>query len=963
MSWQWLFWVLPRPHSLAARTLGRVALRISLVVLLGAIVTFYKVSDGLEAEAVDGLERYTAERRARESQVLLDGEASVAMFARQYRDAYAAQDDDEAAFDALFAQDENGAWRTRPAVFDEDATSGFIGRRVRVDAETRRALLAGYEVLSRFGPAWRTRFANAYVVTPQNAALMYWPERPWAVAGSEWGIYGKIELIRGERDTAADTPEPATPRWSRLYFDYGVNEWVVSVTRAIGDGARTVALVGHDLLLDDLIERVVRADKNGIYNLLFDQDGNLLAHPRFMPAIQASGGSLPVQRTEDVHLKAIFEAAQALAPTAAIAQLDGYDDIVSASVLNGTGWYLVTIFPKEVINRQAQGIGWLVLLVGLVALLLELSILSNTLSVHVGSPLAALVRAADRLRLGLSDAQSALAHLSPQRKDEIGTLSRAFRDMARALEKRESDLSAGNAELTRLAAELRHELRERERAESELARRRDFEALLNAVDHGVLFLDEDLNVRTSNPAYRRLWNVPEEFFDEPRTLADDMDLSRRLNLYTQSDEEWPAWRDERIRQVKAGDIPTHELVLASGRILEYQCIALPDGGRLLTYYDVTALKESAANMRIFLHGMQASMDGMALADPEGRYLWVNEAHARVYGFERDEMIGMSWTELYERAELHRFEGTIMPALGSAGTWRGEATGRRRDGTLFPQELSLSVTENGGIVCVVRDVTERKGRERALDRALAEAESSNAAKSRFLAAMSHELRTPLNAVIGFARIVHRKTEGMIPERQADNLEKIQLSGEHLLRLINEILDLSKIEAGRLEVAVAPYSPSGIVTECLRTIEPMVTRGVALVADIDAAPDVAMGDASKLRQILMNLLSNAARHTEAGRIAVSVRTRHATLVLEVSDTGPGIPDSYRTVIFEEFGQVEGPHGRPAGGTGLGLTISRRLARLMGGDLTLRSVVGRGSTFVVEVPLHMRGGSVHGDVEAVK
>ncbi len=368
-------------------------------------------------------------------------------------------------------------------------------------------------------------------------------------------------------------------------------------------------------------------------------------------------------------------------------------------------------------------------------------------------------------------------------------------------------------------------------------------------------------------------------------------------------------------------------------------------------------------MRIFLHGMQASMDGMALADGNGLYLWVNEAHASAYGFTRDEMIGMSWTEVYESAELQRFQGTIMPALANAGTWRGEATGRRRNGTLFPQELSLSVTENGGIVCVVRDVTERKGRERALDRALAEAETSNAAKSRFLAAMSHELRTPLNAVIGFARIVHRKTEGMIPDRQADNLEKIQLSGEHLLRLINEILDLSKIEAGRLEVAVAPYSPAGIVRECLRTIEPMVTPGVELVADIDDAPAEAMGDASKLRQILMNLLSNAARHTEEGTITVTVRTRNAGIVIEVADTGPGIPDDDRTVIFEEFGQVRGPHGRPAGGTGLGLTISRRLARLMGGEVKLRSVEGKGSTFVVEVPLHMRGGSVHGDVEVAK
>ncbi|RAH99011.1 hypothetical protein DLJ53_25635 [Acuticoccus sediminis] len=953
MGWAGFGTIFPRRNSLAARTLARVATRIAIVVLIGAVITSYKVHSGLESEAVAGLERYALERRARESQVLLEAEDGVAMFAREYRAAYLRTADDGDRFSALFAAGENGATRTRPEVFESDAVSGFIGRRVRIDDDTRRTLLAGYEVLQRFAPAWRNRFANAYVVTPQNAVLMFWPGRSWAAEGSEWGIYGKIDLIQGGTSPSAATEDERDhPHWSRLYFDYGMNEWVVSVTQAVWDGDRYVALVGHDLLLAELIERVVSEDKSGIYNLLFDPEGNLLAHPRFMEAIQASGGALPVRETEDEHLKAVFQSAARLAPTSGIAELIGHNEIIAASVLNGTGWYLVTIFPKAIINSQAQWIGWLVLALGFGALLIELSILSTMLSRHVGEPLAALVRTADKLRLGRSEAEGALTELDPERPDELGTLSRAFRGMARALEKREADLSSGNAELTRLAAELRRELAERERAESELARQRDFEALLNSVDHGVLFLDANLNVRTANPAYRRIWQTPADFYDVPRTLRDDMEQSRNQGLYIQSDEVWPAWREKRIERVKAGDIPAYELELSNGTVLEYQCIALPDGGRMLTYYDITALKNSASRLRTFLHGMEASMDGMALADSAGCYRWVNESHARVYGFAREEMIGISWTELYDQSELKRFQEDIMPALSSARTWRGEATGRRSDGSLFPQDLSLSVTEDGGIVCVVRDVTERKTRERALDRALAEAESSNAAKSRFLAAMSHELRTPLNAVIGFARIVHRKTEGMIPQRQAENLEKIQLSGEHLLKLINEILDLSKIEAGRMDVAVAPYSPAGIVEECMRTIEPMVATGVKLVSEIDAAPPEAIGDAAKLRQILTNLLSNAARHTEQGQITVTAASHKGNLRLTVADTGPGIPEEFRGLIFEEFGQVGGPHGRPSGGTGLGLTISRRLARLMGGDLRVRSTVGAGSTFIVDLPLQMRG-----------
>jgi len=467
----------------------------------------------------------------------------------------------------------------------------------------------------------------------------------------------------------------------------------------------------------------------------------------------------------------------------------------------------------------------------------------------------------------------------------------------------------------------------------------------------VLFLDEDLKVRFANKAYRRIWEVPEDYYAVTRTLREDMEDSHRRGTYGIADEDWPGYLETRLAEIAAGPVPPREITLATGRTLEFECMALPGGGRMLNYYDITATKEAAAKLRQHLEGMEVSMDGMALLDPQGRYTYVNAAHAEFYGFRPEEMVGMSWRDLYDDAQLAWFDRTIFPHLQAHGRWRGEATGRRKSGRLFPQELSLAFTNDGGIVCVVRDITERKHRERVLDQALKDAEQSNVAKLRFLASMSHELRTPLNAVIGFTRIVARRTKGTIPEQQSDNLAKIQTSAEHLLKLINEILDISKIEAGRMEVARAPFSPAGVVEECLRTIEPMVAPGVRLQSGFESGLDGASGDSAKVRQIVTNLLGNAARHTRTGTISVRLSGGDGRLRIAVEDTGPGIPEDARDRIFEEFAQAQ-REDRPRGaGTGLGLTISRRLARLMGGDIAVESTLGQGSTFTLDLPFQLR------------
>ncbi len=256
------------------------------------------------------------------------------------------------------------------------------------------------------------------------------------------------------------------------------------------------------------------------------------------------------------------------------------------------------------------------------------------------------------------------------------------------------------------------------------------------------------------------------------------------------------------------------------------------------------------------------------------------------------------------------------------------------------------------------------------------------KSQFLANMSHELRTPMNAIMGFTDLVLRRAGDALPEQQRDNLMKVKLSADHLLNLINDLLDLSKIEAGRVDIRPASFHVKRLIANCCATVSPLVRPGVTL--NYEVADDVgeAHTDEDRLRQIIINLLSNALKFTEKGEVRVSVVrgpwsvvrenqavsqvggegtnhesriTNHEFLTISVSDTGIGIPPDALDYIFDEFRQVEGSRQQHKG-TGLGLSITKKLTELLGGRIEVESEVGKGSAFTVRIPLmykEMQGG----------
>jgi signal transduction histidine kinase len=231
------------------------------------------------------------------------------------------------------------------------------------------------------------------------------------------------------------------------------------------------------------------------------------------------------------------------------------------------------------------------------------------------------------------------------------------------------------------------------------------------------------------------------------------------------------------------------------------------------------------------------------------------------------------------------------------------------------------------------------------------EAANRHKSEFLANMSHELRTPLNAIIGFSEVLSERMFGELNEKQAEYTDDILSSGRHLLSLINEILDLSKVEAGRMELELSKFDLPLTIDNARTFVRERATKhGINLDVTVDERLGEFVGDERKIKQILLNLLSNAVKFTsEGGRIGINARRTNGAVEISVSDTGIGIALEDQTRIFEEFRQVGGDYAHKKEGTGLGLTLAKKFVELHGGRISVESEVGKGSTFTFTLPMH--------------
>lgn len=304
----------------------------------------------------------------------------------------------------------------------------------------------------------------------------------------------------------------------------------------------------------------------------------------------------------------------------------------------------------------------------------------------------------------------------------------------------------------------------------------------------------------------------------------------------------------------------------------------------------------------------------------------------------------------DRLQQHRHPGEFVTQQRSNGHWI---------------QINERRTESGSTVGIYTDVTEIKEAEFDLIDLKEEAERANNAKTQFLRHISHDIRSPLNAIIGFARVVKRRSEDVLDEKQIKNLEKILVSSDHLLLLVDDLLDVSKIETGKLELQPSDFTVSDLIGDCARFFEherKVADGSIKLVNEAIDEEVVVHSDATRLKQIIVNLLSNAVKFTDTGEIRISMSDEVEKVAISVSDTGIGIPAEETQLVFDEFHQVSDRGGKPPGGTGLGLAICRNLARLLGGDVTVQSTVGEGSTFTVTIAKQFAEFGAMGSVETL-
>ncbi|MEG4534742.1 response regulator [Microcoleus sp. D2_18a_D3] len=385
-----------------------------------------------------------------------------------------------------------------------------------------------------------------------------------------------------------------------------------------------------------------------------------------------------------------------------------------------------------------------------------------------------------------------------------------------------------------------------------------------------------------------------------------------------------------------------------------------------------ALRQSETKYRSIFEN---AVEGIFQTTPDGRYLSGNRALAEIYGYESCAQMLGELTDINRQlyVDPHR-RAEFMALLGARRqVSKFESQIYRRDGsTIWISENARSICdENGRILYyegTVQDITDRKQAESALQSALEAAESANRAKSTFLANMSHELRTPLNAIIGYSEMLQEEAEELGDEAFVPDLEKICCAGKHLLSMIDDILDISKIEAGRMDLYLETFDIYTLIESAVATARPLVEKnGNTLEVYCPDNLDTMHADMTKVRQVLLNLLSNAAKFTQNGRIAIGVeRIKNEQLKMKnqeesseilisnseflsfrVTDTGIGMTQEQLERVFQPFTQADASTTREYGGTGLGLAISQRFCQMMGGSIEVSSTSGSGTTFTVLLP----------------
>jgi PAS domain S-box-containing protein len=415
-------------------------------------------------------------------------------------------------------------------------------------------------------------------------------------------------------------------------------------------------------------------------------------------------------------------------------------------------------------------------------------------------------------------------------------------------------------------------------------------------------------------------------------------------------------------------------LLQTGELRDYEFVVLTQGGdrvfmevngRLLYQdnqlvgalgiaRDITERKRFEAQLKMFSKALDSAHDSAVITDLNGQLRYANLATQRIFGHPLAQVQQGSVDVFFPAPDQAAW--ILERATGDG--WSGQVVCQRQNGRSFPALVSVSpVCEADGtptaISIIFRDITQQEQIKAELASKNLELERASRLKSEFLANMSHELRTPMTSILGFSSLLEQQIYGQLNERQHLYITQIHQSGEHLLSLINEVLDLSKIEAGQMDLRPTTISVEVLCQDVLRMVGAQAgAKRLVIHQTVQAGLPTLVADEMRMRQMLLNLLSNAIKFSKPeGEVGLEARQTGDRLVLTVWDQGVGIPKDKQSLLFQPFQQLDSTLSRQYEGTGLGLVLTQRLARLHGGDVSLVSAAGQGARFSIDLPLDCR------------
>ncbi|WP_395832728.1 ATP-binding protein [Archangium violaceum] len=462
---------------LAQSTLIKMGGRIAVVIALSTLFSYLHMFRTLRTEALSQLRQHVAERGQREQSIFLLAEDNHVVLKAALEEKIRAyqHEDVSARFDSLFALMPDGAIRNRPEVFDGTRMPClFVPRGVPVDMDQRRRLLAAYDVLLQYGPAFHTRFADSFITLPEGSLVMFWPERPnWIHESDPNTSIITQDFFPGS--LPENNPKRLTT-WSPIYKEPVSQQAMSTVTTPLDMNGRHVASLSHDVMIDELMARTIHDHLPEAYNIVFRDDGKLIAHPE----LTEEGGASQPPEEQQAHLRSLIERVKSSPPDQDILQLPEFGEYLAATRLKGPGWYFVTVLPERAVSRPATQAAHIILLLGVLSLLLELAIVSWVLRQQITRPLLAFTQATDRVAAG-----DFKVELDTTREDELGQLARAFRLMADQVQRREEELRQANDGLEQRVEERTRELREVHLQLVQTARRAGMAEIATNVLHNV----------------------------------------------------------------------------------------------------------------------------------------------------------------------------------------------------------------------------------------------------------------------------------------------------------------------------------------------------------------------------------------------------------------------------------------------------------------------------------------------